>query len=102
VIGRCRLDDIPENLGLERARNCLCCLISSARTHMLESRNAELSVVLTGLGDIMVLRNGEISVSDQTILLISVGDNDLWTLLLISQKGKLRDVGPRSLRDVID
>jgi len=69
---------------------------------MLESRNAELSVVLTGLGDIMVLRNREISVSYQTILLISVGDNDLWTLLLISQKGKLRDVGPRSLRDVID
>jgi len=69
---------------------------------MLESRNAKLSVVLTGLGDIMVLRNREISVSYQTILLISVGDDDLWTLLLISQKGKLRDVGPRSLRDVID
>ena len=71
---------------------------------MLKSRNAELLVVLVGLDDIILLRNGEISVSGQAVLLVSVGDDDRRTLrLLISQKGgELGDIGSRSLRDIKD
>ena len=73
----------------------------SARTGVLEPRNAELLIVLTSLDDIIVLRNGDISVSDQAILLINVDDVDRWTVLLISQKGGLGDTSSRWLRDVI-
>ena len=73
----------------------------SARTGVLEPRNAELLIVLASLDDIIVLRNGDISVSDQVVLLINVDDVDRWTVLLISQKGKLGDTSSRSLRVVI-
>jgi len=56
----------------------------SARTDVLESRNPEPLIVLTSFDDIIVLGNGDISVSGQAILLVNVDDVNRWTVLLIS------------------
>ena len=69
---------------------------------MPESRNAEVLFVLTSLDDIVMLRNGYISVSGQAISLVSVEDVDGWTVFRVPQKGELRGTSLRSLWDVID
>lgn len=69
---------------------------------MPESRNEEVLFVLIGPGDIIVLRNRDLSVSGQGIHPISVGNVDRREVFLMLQRREFRDTSPRSLGGAVD